>query len=146
MGKYRRYILIAIILVIVGVLWVYKEYTRKNIDMTDANADYTIAAPALIKEFETNDSSANKKFLGKTLLVTGGLKDFSKDGNYITLILGDTGSMSSVRCAMDTSHAINQNDFAKGASVNIKGSCTGFNKDELLGSDVIMNRCVVVKP
>jgi len=146
MKKYRRYILAAIILVVVAVLWVYREYTRKNIDLTDADPDYTIAAPALIHEFETNDSAANKKFLGKILLVTGSLKDISKDGNYVTLILGDTGSMSAVRCAMDTSHAVNQNEFTKGVSVNIKGSCTGFNKDELLGSDVIMNRCVVVKP
>ena len=146
MKKYRRFILIAVVVILVGVAWAYREYTRKNIDLTNAHEDYAIAAPALIKEFETNDSSANKKFLGKTLLVTGALKDFSKDGNYLTLILGDTSSMSAVRCAMDTSHAVNQNDFTRGVPVNIKGSCTGFNKDELLGSDVIMNRCVVVKP
>jgi hypothetical protein len=147
MRKYRPYIVTTIIVLAGIAFWMYREYTRKNVDLTNANPDFTIAAPTLIKEFETNDSVANEKFLGRTLLVSGALREFTRDGNYITLILGgDTASMSSVRCAMDTSHAIKENEFVKGASVDIKGNCTGYNKNELLGSDVIMNRCVVVKP
>jgi hypothetical protein len=30
-----------------------------------------------------------------------------------------------------------------GMTVKIKGNCTGYNEDELLGLDVIVNRCVI---
>jgi hypothetical protein len=45
--------------------------------------------------------------------------------------------------------SVHQQDAAKvsvGTSVTVRGACTGFNKDEMgLGSDVILNRCVIVK-
>jgi hypothetical protein len=28
-------------------------------------------------------------------------------------------------------------------TIKIKGNCTGYNEDELLGLDVIINRCVI---
>jgi hypothetical protein len=30
-----------------------------------------------------------------------------------------------------------------GMNVVVKGNCTGYNEDELLGLDVIVNRCVI---
>jgi hypothetical protein len=30
-----------------------------------------------------------------------------------------------------------------GMTVKVKGNCTGYNEDELLGLDVIMNRCII---
>jgi hypothetical protein len=31
----------------------------------------------------------------------------------------------------------------EGELITVKGSCTGFTHDDLLGSDVILNRCVL---
>lgn len=55
------------------------------------------------------------------------------DKGFYTVVLGDTASMSSVRCAFDSVH----NSEAAGNSgrvIALKGICSGFNADEMLGS------------
>ena len=75
--------------------------------------------------------------------MNGIIKGIEKEGNEATIILGDTSSMSSVRCSMDTTNTANIASHKEGQLIKITGACTGFNKDELLGSDVILNRCVI---
>ena len=137
-----------IVLVVAGGAWYgYKEYTRKNKDLTRVKADIKISATGLIREYEANDSASNKKFLGKIIEVDGTVKDVKKDeAGYYTLVLGDTTSMSSVRCSLDTTHQQDAASLLVGSSTLVRGACTGFNKDEMgLGSDVILNRTVIIK-
>jgi hypothetical protein len=47
---------------------------------------------------------------------------------------------------MDSAHQQDATLLAIGSSAMMRGVCTGYNKDEMgLGSDIILNRCVVVK-
>jgi len=125
----------------------YKEYTRTNKDIANVKADVKIITTDLIQQYETDDSSANKKYLGKVIETNGIIKDIKKDeAGYYTVVLGDTASMSSVRCSMDSAHQQDASTLAIGSSAIVRGVCTGFNKDEMgLGSDVILNRCVIVQ-
>jgi hypothetical protein len=101
-------------------------------------------AAALITAFETNETHANTKYLDKVIAVNGKIKTVEKDEKgFYSIILGDTGSMSSVRCSMDSTHQQGAAKLTPGVFVTVKGACTGFNADDLLGSDVILNRCVV---
>lgn len=146
--KRRKIILILILLDIgFGVWQGFTEYNRTNKDISNVKADIKIEATDLIKQYESNDSSANKKFLDKITEITGPVKEVSKDeAGYYTVILGDTTSMSSVRCSMDSVHQDDAAHLTAGSSVVVRGVCTGFNKDEMgLGSDVILNRCVIVQ-
>ena len=145
--KKGKYILFGIALFVgLGVWQGLKEYNRTNIDLNNVKADIKISAVDLIHEYEANDSSSNQKYLGKIVEVDGNIKKIETDDKgFYTVVLGDTSSLSSVRCSMDSTH---QKDAAKlvvGSSGTVRGSCTGFNKDELgLGSDVILNRCVII--
>jgi hypothetical protein len=143
----RKTIIILCILVVIAVagIYAYNEFNRKHPDMRAVSSAYYIDAIALVNEFEKDDSVASKKFLGKIITVEGTLKEINDAGNSITIVLGDTASMSSVRCAMDTGFSLNTQSMIKGNALTVKGNCTGFNEDELLGSDVVLNRCIVVK-
>ncbi len=123
--------------------YVYKELNRKSTNLAEVKADIKISAPALIGVFEKDSGSANKKYLGKILAVNGTIKNIEREDDDATVILGDAGNMSSVRCSMDTTHVRKLATYKAGASITVTGACTGFNKDELLGSDVILNRCVI---
>ena len=126
--------------------YLYKEYNRKNIDTAELEPDYTIAASAIIKEFETDQASASKSYSNKTILVKGFVKDILKDDHgFYSLMLGDTSSMSSVKCSMDSLHNNEAAAIKKGVYAAVKGVCAGFNADELLGSDVILLRCMIEK-
>jgi hypothetical protein len=146
----RKIILLIILAVAVMAVWYgYNEYNRKNQDLSHVKADVKIAAVDMIKEYEQNDSLADKKYLGKVVEVTGNVKELKKDdaGNY-TVSLGDAASTSSVRCAIDTTHQQDAASLTIGSSAILRGNCTGFQKDETgmgLGSDVILNRSVIIQ-
>ena len=117
-------------------LYLYKEYNRTNSDLTNLKADIEISAGDLIKEFETGDSAANKKYLDKVIELTGNVKNLEKDdaGDY-TIVIGDTLSMSSVRCLPDTNHRSDAAIIKENSTITIRGVCTGFIKKEMLGEN-----------
>ena len=145
--KNRKYIWPFLLIAIgLGIWQGLKEYNRKNQDLSNVKADIKISAADIIHEYEANDSASNQKYLGKVVEVDGNIKKIETDdkGNY-TIVLGDTTGLSSVRCSMDSIHQKDAAKLAAGSSTTVRGNCTGFNKDEMgLGSDVIMNRCVIV--
>ena len=53
--------------------------------------------------------------------------------------------MSSVRFSMDSLHNEKAATLVKGQTAVLKGICTGYNADEMLGSDLILNRAVIDK-
>ena len=127
-----------------GGLYAYSEFNRKVKDLTYVKPGIQTEAANLVRAFETNETKSNSDYLDKVIAVKGSIKTVEKSasGNY-TVILSADNQMSSVRCSMDSVHQLDVAALTPGAVVTMKGACTGFNKDELLGSDVILNRCVV---
>ena len=148
--KRRSIILPLVILLLPGIgFGVWKglsEYNRTNEDLVNVKADINILAVDLIRDYEAGDSIANQKYLGRIVEITGNVKKVERDEQgYYTVIMGDTSSLSSVRCSMDTTHNEDAAHLTAGSSAIMRGACTGFNKDEMgLGSDVILNRCAII--
>jgi tRNA_anti-like len=146
--KSTRYILLAIIVIGVGGgIYGYKEYNRTAKDIALVTPSFTLNSNVIIDEFTKNDSIANAKYLGKTIAINGLLKSMDKDENgYFTVVMGDSTTSTSVRCSMDSTHNNEATNLKEGAIVNIKGICTGYNKDEMgLGADIILNHSCINK-
>jgi len=144
----NKFILVLLFLAAGTGAWIgYKAYTRTNKSLSFVKPDIQLSASGLVEEYEKNDSVANKKYLGKILEVTGLVKEVTNDeGGFPTVVLGEAGKLSSVRCSMDSSQRQDASRLVAGTSITIRGACTGFNKDEMgLGSDVILNRSVIVE-
>ena len=139
------YSFITVIVIIIGIsFFAYKEYNRKATDVADLTPAFTLSSNEVISSFTGNEKAANTKYLDKVMAVNGTIKSIDKDdrGSF-TVVLGESGSMSSVRCSMDSSHNMEAANLQSGKSITVKGVCTGFNADELVGSDVILNRCTI---
>jgi ABC-type phosphate transport system auxiliary subunit len=119
----------------------YQYFYRAPKDLSTEKAAVTLSTTQLIQAFESDSAKANQLYLGKIIAVEGNIKSVDEEDG-VTIVLGEPASMSSVRCSMDTSHRKEWGSLEKGRKVVIKGNCTGFTSDELLGSDVILNRCV----
>lgn len=148
MKKRNLIILIILLAAVAGGLYAWKEYSRENKSLAEVKADFSLNASDLIRAFEQQGEESNRKYLGRVIAVTGLVKGVDKDpGGFYTVILGDSDQLSSVRCAMDSLSNKEAATIAAGQTVTMKGSCTGFNSSEIpeLGSDVIINRSVVVK-
>jgi hypothetical protein len=142
----KKAIVAAVIIALTAGLYGYMEYTKTNMDLMYAKADHVTGAKELIKEFEENEQAANTRFLDKIIAVNGSIKDVMKDDRgFYTVMVGNEGYTSSVRCSMDADHQLRDIQLQLGSNITIKGICTGFNADQLLGSDVILNRCVIEK-
>lgn len=140
-----RYIVLPLLVLLgAAAFYIYKEYNRTHKDTSKLKPDYSLSTARLLQEFETNAELSGKKYWDKVLRVEGVIKDLVKDDNgFYSIVLGDTASASSVRCSVDSLHSHEAAVLQKGATTVVKGICTGYNADELLGSDVILVRTVI---
>lgn len=147
MKRKQKFVAITMAVFIAAGFYGYKEYSRRNRDLKTIKPELEITATGLIKKFESDEANTNKVFLAKKefiISVTGNVKEVRKnESGFYSVALGDTASMSSVRCSMDSAHQQEAVSLAKGTNITIKGAFIGYNKDELLGSDIILNRCVI---
>lgn len=138
---------ILVLLLLIAGIYIYKEYNRTLADVRSLGPKYSTDAVALIKEFEQNETEAQKKYSGLNVVlsVNGILKGIEMENNNYILLLGDTAAMSSVRCRMDSTYTNEIKNLNKGRMVTIKGYFNGFKADDtgMLGSDIELNRCVV---
>ena len=143
----KRFILFLLVIIVLAGGWYgYKLYTGKVPSLTEVEADATVSATDLIAAFEKDSASANKQYLGKILEVSGNVKSIEKESS--TVALGNIEGNSSVRCSLDSAFVKDIASLNPGSTITIKGNCTGFMPDETglgLGSDVILNRCVLEK-
>ncbi len=143
--KIIRYLLLFLLIVAGGAaLFIYKEYNRRHRDTAALRPDYTLTAADLIRAFEQNEKESGKKYADKVMQVNGTVKEVSRDEKgYYSVVLGEPASLSSVRCSIDSLHNREAERLKTGTPATVKGICTGFNADELLGSDVILVRTVI---
>jgi hypothetical protein len=115
--------------------------------MANSPEDYEINTTDLLDEYQSNPSEADKKYLGKIILLSGNIKTLeNNEKGFYTIVLGDSSSMSSVRCSMDKSITLNVAELPVGAAIVLRAECTGFNPDDLgLGADVVLNRGALIK-
>ena len=143
--KIILYVLLSVLVIggAVGI-YIYKEYNRAHKDTAGLKPDFTVAANDLLKEFENNEQASNKKYWDKVLSVEGMVKDVTRDDRgFYSVILGDTTSLSSVRCSIDSIHGSEAASVKRGHIVSVKGICSGYNADDMLGSDIILVRSVI---
>lgn len=139
------WIVLAVLLLagIFGAWYGFREFNRKHQDSAVASPDFEMTCSECCKSFSENDSSAYRKFAGKLLSIDGVLSAVENQDGDISVVIFDSSTNTSIRCSMDSVHAQDALKVAPGTYVNIKGQCAGFNKDELLGSDIILNRCAL---
>lgn len=143
--KYKIILLATALIVIAAGAYFYVN--RKTQSLTESRAYYKISAIKFLEEYSSDQLLSDKKYLGKIIQVDGNLKDIEKDDKgFLTFVLGDLTSMSSVRCSIDTMLVIDESAYPVGTAVSLKGECTGFNADDLgLGADIVLNRSVIIQ-
>jgi tRNA_anti-like len=140
----KIFLIITVLIVIAGLVYAFREYNRTNKDLKNVNPDYTTTMNALVADFEKDSSTFNKKYIDKVIEVKGTVKSIDMDGSPVIISLGESGSMSSVECSMDSSYS-NFRTVKEGNQVAIKGNCFGGTSDELFGTDVSLNRCILIE-
>lgn len=135
----KRILLLVLGLGLIGIAIGIALWNKPHENMTNSKAAATIDAVTLLKEYSADESAANTKYLGKTIAVTGKVKECAKEEGSPSKITLETGDEFGVICELDALSQHPRTDFPVGETVTFKGKCDGLNLD------VQLSRCVEVK-
>ncbi|HQW87621.1 MAG TPA: hypothetical protein PLH93_10565 [Flavobacteriales bacterium] len=134
----RIVILIALLAVIGGGWYAWREYNRTAGPTSELEAAEAIEAAALLQAYTADENAANARFNGKVLLVSGTVREGKAPENGLVDVVLETGDpLAGVVCQF--AQADVPSALTAGAPARIKGISTG------LLMDVVLQRCAIVE-
>ena len=136
----KKWVLMGLLVALAASAGIYFYLNKSHQDIASAKPDLSVKAAEIIRDYETNEQSANSKYLGKLIEVHGviGTVDKAEDGTPIILLQSDN-PMSTVMCQLDPIQVQENIQLESGQAIKVKGLCSGFT------TDVVMDRCHVLK-
>ena len=119
-----------LLLAVAGVVWYI--FTEKFTDTAERKADYAVNAADIIKEFQQNDSLANKKYTEKIISVRGIVSGIEAADTTVNIKMSDTATGDYIIFAFQQQHLSEAKKLKEGELVSIKGSCSGGVYSQIL--------------
>jgi hypothetical protein len=119
----------------IAVYFFVFHYGAKHEDPLKSEQMVSVYAKDLFNQYELNEVSANKLYLGKVIKVSGDISDIQLDKNRYTISYATDGVMGTVLCEMDTLENPKVKSLTIGSKAVIAGFCNGINMD------VYLDRC-----
>ena len=115
-------------------------------DTAGVKTDYTVTASELIHEFAANDSTANKKYREKIIIVNGKATEVEIQSDSTTTIKYTDTTGSYVVFSLDKNQYEKVKNIKPGDAVSLKGSCSGsFYSDILSTTSISFKRSTLNK-
>lgn len=129
----KKWLILLIMAVLLAGATGFYLYNKPHKNIAAADADFTVDAAALVKEFETDETAANTKYLDKIIVVKGKVAstEITSEG-MINIALATDSEIATVSCAMLPGENKEASDIKVGDEVTIKGLCTGMLMDVVL--------------
>lgn len=128
-----------LLVVLTATAFALYYYYKKPPDIRKAAAHYETTAPALLAEFNQNESTANAKYLDKVVIVEGAISNIEPDGGSPAIFLETGDPMAAVTCSFYNTESAALKNLKTGTTIKIKGVCTGML------TDVVLNKCSIVE-
>jgi flagellar basal body-associated protein FliL len=129
-------VLVLIVAFVAGVwFFIFYKPTHFKRDVADEKGIVT-TSKEIVKEFQTNETTANAKYLNKAVQITGEVAEAKKDQTgKTTVTIKSDDAMSNVFVTLKDG----TDQPVAGTMVNVKGLCTGYL------SDVVIIDAVLIK-
>ena len=123
---------------LVVVYWGYHLYHKPHQSAADETAVATIEADSLFAQYQRDEKSADKKYLGKVIEVTGTIAEVQHTAqSEIWILSAPSGTGGGVNCQLFSGEKISGKHPQPGDKVSVKGRCTGFLMDVNLADCVL---------
>ncbi len=124
----KKYFFIGGIVLLCFIGWGFYLYNKPHANTANQKADFIISTVDLYTAFQKDETTANKKFLGKVIEVKGSVYAV-QTGTKNTNILMDASEMGGVNCSFSNEEPHSLQSLKKGNIITVKGRCTGFLMD-----------------
>ncbi|HZV71291.1 MAG TPA: hypothetical protein VFG10_17170 [Saprospiraceae bacterium] len=132
----KKILIALILLAIIGAGYGYYIYNRPVASLEDKEADVAISADQMITDYETDETAANEKYLGKVVVVTGKITEITSEEGKKKVNLETSNPISAVICEMEENKKTE--NLKAGAMIKVKGMCSGYLSDVILVQSVIV--------
>lgn len=142
----KKWLWALLLLLLAGGAAIWYIFTEKFEDTKKVKADFTVEAPAFIKEFQQNISQANQKYSEKIIVVNGIVSEVKAVDTSTNIIIADASSGDYIIFDFQQQHQAEARALKQGQAVSIKGSCSNGVYSEILGvNNISFKRCTVNK-
>jgi len=135
----KRILLLVLGLGLISAAIGYALWNKPHENMASSKAASTLEASTLFTEYNADENSANAKYLGKTIAVTGKVKESTQTEGGPAKVTLETGDEFAVICELDALSQHPRTSFPVGETITLKGKCDGINLD------VQLSRCVEIQ-
>lgn len=136
MKNWKKLLLLGFIGALIGGSIGLYLWNKPVTSTSKLDAEIQITASALFDAYTAEEASADSNYLGKVLEVTGTLKEIrTTDNGKPALVLETNDLLFGVLCEFEDEAVAKSLEV--GATVTIKGVCSGML------FDVVLNRCVI---
>lgn len=142
----KKWIKILVIMGVAGIIAAglgYKFiYNKPHKDYEKAKAEFSITGESLFNDYRSDRASAEQKYNGKVLEVSGILNKIDRpDSLTIAVFVYEEGMFGDegLRLTMLPNHSDKIKPYLS-KNIKIKGYCTGYND-----TDIILEKCSIVK-
>ena len=133
----KKLIVPFILLVIVAIGAGYYMYNKPVESLDNKKADVSVTADQLVADYEADEKTANDKYLGKVVQVSGKVTEVSAEEGKNKIHFETSNPMALVITELDEGNSAE--GISAGQEATVKGLCSGYL------SDVIIVRSTVVK-
>lgn len=142
----KKWLIGALILLLAGVAVAWWIFTAKFDDTSKVQSDFTVTAPAFIKEFQQDIKKANEKYSEKIIVVSGAVAKIETVDTTANVKMIDSQTGDYIIFAFQQQHLAEARALKEGDAVSIKGSCSNGVYSDILGvTNISFKRCAVNK-
>ncbi len=137
--NWKNFGILIVIVIIIMLVAVYYLYNKPHRNILNEESVISINAGNLFKNYEQNETDANKDFLDKTIEITGQISEIniSEEENPV-IIFKNKEDFFGVSCSFSSKMNQNLANIKIGDSIKVKGICKGYL------SDVVLIDCIIV--
>lgn len=139
MSMKKKLLIAAVIAVLTGVAFAYYLYNKPHQSIADDEPAFTIDAKMLVSDYDTDEATANAKYLGKIVEVKGTISEKITDSKGKITITLQGADLAGVGCEFEPGAQKHLTGLSEGQEVCVKGICTGVLMD------VVLADCVITK-
>jgi hypothetical protein len=125
-----------LVLILAAAAWAYHAYFEPHQSAADKTVDFTISADSLYQQYQADEHSADLRYLGKVIEVSGKLSEIQHSGNSEIWILSPQPGGGGINCQLFAGTKVDP-EPKSGDAVTVKGRCTGFLMDVNLADCVL---------
>jgi len=138
--KLNKLIIPLVIIIIGGIGTMSYVFRSPENSVKNESAIYSLSSDDLYTAFNDNEATANEKYLGKIIDVTGEVTEIQKTNNgQLILLLSCNSPLGGVRCTFETQQEKLLQKVTKGTKHSIKGKCSGFLAEVVLDNCCLLN-------